>query len=181
MTDNLGANEIQATLRRWDGLLQEAEQAADPAARGRLRDIVQSLLEVHGAGLRRLLEHVRAADDCGERIVDECARDEVVSGLLLLHGLHPHDVEARVRHALETVRPALRSHGGSVKLLEVIGGVVRLRLEGSCGHCSSSAATMQNTVEEAIYARAPEVELVEVEQSIDETEPGGVRLALPIV
>ncbi len=62
------------------------------------------------------------------RVLDTCAGDEVVAGLLLLHGLHPLDVETRVRQALESVRPLLRSHGGNVELLEVREGVVRLRL-----------------------------------------------------
>ena len=73
-----------------------------------------------------------------------------MGGLLLLHGLHPLDLEARVRQALDKVRPYLRSHGGNVELLGVDEGVVRLRLEGSCHGCPSSAATMRQTIEEAI-------------------------------
>jgi Fe-S cluster biogenesis protein NfuA len=120
----------------------------------------------------------------GRALLDACARDEVVGGLLLLHGLHPLDVETRVRQALEQVRPYLRSHGGNVELLGVDGGVVRLRLEGSCHSCPSSSATMQQTVEEAIYGKAPEVTAVEVEGMAEaapapETERG--RVALPIL
>jgi Fe-S cluster biogenesis protein NfuA len=87
----------------------------------------------------------------------------VVAGLLLLHGLHPMDTEARVARALEQVRPALRSHGGNVELIDVREGVVRLRLEGSCHGCPSSAATMKTTIEEAILADAPEVASIEVQ------------------
>ena len=39
------------------------------------------------------------------------------SHLLLLHGLHPVPLEARVRAALDEVRPYLESHGGDVELL----------------------------------------------------------------
>ena len=47
--------------------------------------------------------------------------------MLLLQGLHPFEVEDRVRQALESVRPYLRSHGGNVELIEV-DGIARLRL-----------------------------------------------------
>ena len=183
MTNTLDVNDFQARLQHLDALLREAERLTDPAARTRLQEIVQSILDLHGAGLERLLEHVKEAGDSGRRALDACARDGVVGGLLLLHGLHPLGVEARVRLALDGVRPYLRSHGGNVELLGVQGGVVRLRLEGSCHHCPSSAVTMQQTVEEAIYGQAPEVTAVEVEGGVEEAppEPDGARLALPVL
>jgi Fe-S cluster biogenesis protein NfuA len=178
----LTANEFQGRLQRLDALLQEAEHVADPAARERFREIVQAILDLHGAGLERLLEHVAEAGEPSREILDTCAHDEVVSGMLLLHGLHPLGVEERVRQALDAVRPALRSHGGNVELLEVRDGVVRLRLEGSCHHCPSSAVTMQQTVEEAIYGKAPEVTAVEVEGLIEESlQEDGARVALTVL
>jgi Fe-S cluster biogenesis protein NfuA len=180
----LDAREFQSRLERLDALLREAERSPDLGARGRTQELLRAVLDVHAAGLQRLLEHVTAAGDAGRAIVDACARDDVVGGLLLLHGLHPLDVEARVRQALERVRPYLRSHGGNVELLRVEDGVVRLRLQGSCHSCPSSAATMQHTVEEAIYGRAPEVTAVEVEGVADVTPARDVdrpRVALPLV
>jgi Fe-S cluster biogenesis protein NfuA len=183
MTSTLDAKEFQARLQHLDALLQEAEHAADPAARGRLREIVQAILELHGAGLERLLAHVTAAGPAGRGILDACARDDVVGGLLLLHGLHPLGLEERVRQALDGVRPALRTHGGSVELVDVRDGVVRLRLQGNCHHCPSSAVTMQQTVEEAIYGKAPEITVVEVEGMVSEVPSNGdgARIALPVL
>ena len=43
----------------------------------------------------------------------------------------PVALEDRVTDALESVRPYLESHGGSVELVGVDGAVVRLRLRGS--------------------------------------------------
>jgi Fe-S cluster biogenesis protein NfuA len=184
MTRALDPNEMQARLQRLDALLQEAEQRADPAARGRLREVVQAILDLHGAGLERLVGHLEEAGQAGRAILDACARDGVVGGLLLLHGLHPLDVEARVRQALDGVRPCLRSHGGNVELIEVRDGVVRLRLQGSCHHCPSSSVTTQQTVEEAIFGQAPEVLAVEVEKQTEQAptpESAGARVALPLV
>ena len=44
------------------------------------------------------------------------ADDEVVGNLLVLHDLHPDDVDTRVQRALEQVRPYLGSHAGGVSL-----------------------------------------------------------------
>jgi Fe-S cluster biogenesis protein NfuA len=178
------AKEFEGRLQHLDTLLREAEQLADPAARGRLQQIVRLVLDLHGAGLERLLEHVNQAGEAGRGILDACAQDAVVSGLLLLHGLHPLDLEARVRQALDGVRPCLRSHGGNVELLDVRDGVVRLKLQGNCHHCPSSALTMQQTVEEAIYSKAPEVTAVEVEGMPEESaslDNHDGRIALPVL
>jgi Fe-S cluster biogenesis protein NfuA len=184
MTSTLDAKEFQARLQHLDTLLQEAERLADPAARGRLREIVQAILDLHGVGLERLLEHVAQAEEAGRGIFDACAKDDVVGGMLLLHGLHPLDVDERVRQALDSVRPYLRTHGGNVELIEVRDGVVRLRLEGSCHQCPSSSVTMQQTIEEAVYGRAPEVTVVEVEGMTEDSScphPNGARITLPVL
>ena len=84
-----------------------------------------------------------------------------------MYGLHPLDLETRVEQALERVRPLLRSHHGDVELEGVIDGVVRLRMQGSCNGCPSSALTLKNAIEEAIYAAAPDVEAIQVEGVVD--------------
>jgi Fe-S cluster biogenesis protein NfuA len=182
MSTRLDSNEFQAELQRLDTMLHEAEQAADPAARGRLQEIVQAVLHLHGVGLERLLEIVADSGEQGQKIVDACGADDVVSGLLLLHGLHPADVEERVLQALEAVRPMLHSHGGNVAFVELHGETVRLRLLGSCHSCPSSTVTMRQTVEEAIFARAPEVTLVELDETeLAEVPAVKLRIALPLV
>ncbi len=149
MAETLDMRDFQTRLQRLDVLLQEAERTADPAARARMREIVQAVLDLHGTGLQRILSHLGAKAD-GDSILDACVQDEVVSGLLLLHGLHPLDLETRVGQALEEVRPFLSSHGGNVELLSARDGIVSLRLAGSCHGCPSSAVTMKQTIEQAI-------------------------------
>jgi Fe-S cluster biogenesis protein NfuA len=163
MTDPLDDREFQASLGRLDALLQGAERLADPSARAKVREIAQAILDLHGVGLGRILDVLGEAGPAGASVLDACLRDPVVGGLLLLHDLHPMDVESRVLQALEQVRPYLRSHGGDVELLGIVDGVARLRLDGSCHGCPSSALTMKQTIEEAILGRAPDVVAVEVE------------------
>jgi Fe-S cluster biogenesis protein NfuA len=186
MTTAVDANEFQARLERLDQLLAQIKQFSDPAVQANVQAVVQAILELHGIGLERILEHVTEAGDTGREILDACADDDVVGGLLLLHDLHPLDLEARVGQALEDVRPYLRSHAGNVDLVAVEGDVVRLRLEGSCDGCPSSAVTMRTTIEQAIYRRAPDVTAVEVEGLPDPPAPapqsnGRSRIVLPLV
>jgi Fe-S cluster biogenesis protein NfuA len=180
MTDTLDARDFRARLQQLDALLQEVERFTDPTAQAHARELVQAVLELHGAGLRGVLGAIESAGEAGAAILDACARDDVVGGLLLLHGLHPLDLETRVLQALEQVRPYLRSHGGNVELIGVSDEVVRLRLVGSCHGCPSSALTMRQTIEEAIVAKAPDAIAVEVEGAAEEpaTTPDGRPLVV---
>jgi Fe-S cluster biogenesis protein NfuA len=177
MTTAPDARDFQSKLQRLEALLREAEAFDDPAAQACTRQVVQAVLDLHAVGLERLIGRMEPAS------LEECAGDDIIAGLLLLHGLHPLDVEVRVRQALDQVRPYLRSHGGNVELLEIGDGVVRLRLEGSCDGCPSSAATMAQTIEQAILAKAPDVTVV-VDGLADAESPhadGRPLVALPLV
>ena len=113
--------------------------------------------------MERILRAIAATEERGPALIDLLADDDLVGNLFLLHGLHPLDLEARVRLALEKVRPFLHSHGGNVELLGIAAGVVRLRMQGSCHGCPSSARTLQTTIEEAIFSKAPDVGAIELE------------------
>ncbi len=155
--DARSRGELERKARRLELLVQDVEALEDQGARSSAVAAIQALLELHGDALERIAELV------GPEAAERLAADEIVGGLLLLHGLHPLPVEDRVRRALETVRPYLRSHGGGVELLGIREGVVRLRLEGSCHGCPSSAATLEHAIQQAIVEGAPDVAGIEVE------------------
>jgi Fe-S cluster biogenesis protein NfuA/nitrite reductase/ring-hydroxylating ferredoxin subunit len=142
---------------RIEELLERLEALPDPAARDVALETVQALLELYGEGLGRIVEAV------GPEQARELAGDELVEHLLLLHGVHPVGVEARVREALDGVRPYLGSHGGDVELLGVEDGVARIRMQGSCEGCPASAATVKLAIEDAVLKAAPDVDRVEAE------------------
>ncbi len=155
-------------VERIDALLDEVERFPDPAARETATELVQAVLELHGEGLARIAARVELPYD-----------DELVEHLLLLHGLHPVPLPERVERALEEVRPYLLAHGGGVQLLGIDDGVVRLRLEGACNGCPSSAVTLKLAVEEAIHKAAPDVERIEAEGEV----PSGllqIEIACPV-
>jgi Fe-S cluster biogenesis protein NfuA/nitrite reductase/ring-hydroxylating ferredoxin subunit len=154
---------LQATGERINTLL-EASAAGGVVARERAEELVRLVADLYGAGLERVLTILYDAGHLDDDILAALAADELVSSLLLVHDLHPYDVQTRVERALDGVRPYLGSHGGDVELLEVTeDAVVRIRLLGSCDGCASSAVTLKLAVEGAIEAAAPEVTGIEVE------------------
>lgn len=157
--------------------LLEASSVGGAAARDRAEQLVREVADLYGAGLERILRIVGELDDGAAA---RLAGDDLVASLLLVHGLHPHDAETRVRVALDGVRPYLGSHGGDVELLGVsfppgsagADGVVRLQLTGSCKSCPSSAVTLELAVETAVRAAAPEIATIEVVVATPEPEAG---------
>lgn len=161
--------EVERLLAQVDAL-PPAEQEIPLAVAG-------ALLDLYGEGLGRIVEVVSAGDHDGT-LADAFAEDETIAEVLLLHGLHPVPIDARVQQALDSVTPYLRSHGGSVELLEVHGGVVKLRLQGSCSGCPSSAMTLKLAIEEAIHRAAPEIEEVRAEGEQPATPASGGLLQI---
>jgi Fe-S cluster biogenesis protein NfuA/nitrite reductase/ring-hydroxylating ferredoxin subunit len=168
-------SDARQAVAEIERLLDEAERL-DDEGHSLATEIVQALLQLYGDGLARVITVI---DECGAADVrDRLTADELVSHLLLLHDLHPVNVETRIVEALDEVRPYLTSHGGNVELIGVEGGVARLRLEGSCSGCPSSAMTLKLAVEEAVYKAAPEIERVEAEGVV---EPKRVARPLAVV
>ncbi|PKQ37142.1 MAG: hypothetical protein CVT59_09500 [Actinobacteria bacterium HGW-Actinobacteria-1] len=66
-----------------------------------------------------------------------------------------------VQEVLDRIRPALQADGGDVELVDVEGGVVKVRLVGACAGCPMSQLTLANGVERVLKEQIPEVERVE--------------------
>ncbi|CAH0150311.1 Fe/S biogenesis protein NfuA [Arthrobacter sp. Bi26] len=157
--------------------LLDALGSGGPVARDRAEELVRQVTELYGAGLERILHVLDAQGVLDSGTVSALTSDPLVSGLLLIHGLHPVDLPGRVAAALDSVRPYLGSHGGDVELLGISEeGVVRLRLLGSCQGCPSSSVTLKLAVEDAIETAAPEVTAIEVE----EAAPAAVPALIPV-
>ena len=86
--------------------------------------------------------------------------------------------EANVEAVLDEVRPYLMADGGNVELVEIDGPIVRLRLQGACGSCPSSSATMTMGVKRRLIEAIPDIS--DVEEVID-ANSGGLELSAPNV
>jgi Fe-S cluster biogenesis protein NfuA/nitrite reductase/ring-hydroxylating ferredoxin subunit len=155
--------ELLATLR--SGRVQDPAPVAE--------ELVRLLVGLYGDGLSHIVAALADQGAPGAQMLERLTEDPLVESLLLLHDLHPLDVDARVQRALDRVRPYLGSHAGGVEYLGVRDGVARLRLEGSCHGCPSSTVTVQLAITGAVQDAAPEVTDVVVEGM---TAPPGPQL-----
>ena len=170
--------DLSATGERIDALLT-ASAAGGIVMRERSEELVRLVTDLYGTGLQRMMEILYEAGRLDDDVLAALAGDELVSGLLLVHDLHPYGIDQRVEDALDSVRPYLGSHGGDVELLEITeDGVVRLRLLGSCDGCPSSSVTLSLAVEGAIEAAAPEVTSIEVEEATAEGTQGATLISV---
>jgi Fe-S cluster biogenesis protein NfuA/nitrite reductase/ring-hydroxylating ferredoxin subunit len=118
-----------------------------------------------------------AEGPAGATVRDRMLADPLVESLLLLHDLHPYDVDTRIQRALDRVRPYLGSHAGGVNYLGVSpDGVAHLRLEGSCHGCPSSTVTVRLAIQGAVEDAAPEVTEVVVEGMTDPPGPALLQI-----
>ncbi len=165
-----GVRDVGARIEELLSVLRSGGAAASaPAA----EELVSLLVGLYGDGLSHIVAALREGGEPGVAMLHRLADDPLVESLLLLHDLHPLDVDARVQRALDRVRPYLGSHAGGVEYLGVRDGVARLRLEGSCHGCPSSTVTVQLAITGAVQDAAPEITEVVVEGM---TEPPGPQL-----
>ncbi|MEU8246658.1 NifU family protein [Nonomuraea sp. NPDC048916] len=148
-------HDLAGRVGRVEALLDEV---TDP----RGVELIQALLDLYGEALSRVMT---AASAAGDGLPERLAADQLVSHLLLLHGLHPVDARSRIEQALRVARKRLG--GGSADIVAVEPEVVRLRLRPARGGCHSTAATLTSALEQAVRAAAPEIEQVEIE--VEET------------
>ena len=66
-------------------------------------------------------------------------------------------MKERVEKVINRIRPAVQMDGGDIELLDVVDGIVKLRLVGACSGCPSSMMTLKMGIERAIRAEVPEI------------------------
>jgi hypothetical protein len=147
-----GTPEFQQRLESIETVIRRIEATADPNVRTAARELVQLVMELHGTGLERILEILRAAGESGQSLVASLGRDDMVSSLLVLYGLHPLSFDERIHQAIEKANRQMRSRSATVELLGIEDGAVRLNLKAN-GH----GPALKEVVEAAIYEAAPDV------------------------
>jgi Fe-S cluster biogenesis protein NfuA len=70
-------------------------------------------------------------------------------------------MKEQVKEVLEKIRPSLQADGGDVELVDVIEGIVTVRLQGACHGCPMSQITLKNGIERLLKKEIPEVKEVQ--------------------
>ncbi len=73
-------------------------------------------------------------------------------------------IEAKVRKAIQDVRPSLQADGGDIELVRVTeDGKVTVRLKGACNGCPMAQMTLKQGVEQYLKKAVPGVTSVDSE------------------
>jgi hypothetical protein len=137
-------------MERIEGLLGAIQQHGNAVVRASAVELVRALLDAHRAGLAAILGQIERHGAHGDAILKALLQDDLVSRLLLLHGLHPVPLETRVRQALDNLRSLLHVHDTEVHLETATHDAIRLRIRGG-------GQVIRNLIEQAILAAAPDV------------------------
>lgn len=69
-------------------------------------------------------------------------------------------MKEKVEASISKIRPFLQRDGGDIQLVDVVDGVVKVKLQGACGSCPMSMMTLKMGVEKQIKQDIPEIKEV---------------------
>jgi hypothetical protein len=143
-----------------ESLVEGLSRTADPRTLGRVQELVRALLDLHCAGLSRVVELARKRDEevVGGAFVDTLVADPSIEALLLLHGLHPVPMADRARKAVEKATPSgwqldLETNESRVRISMKRVGDPRRAVEGT---------RARFLVEQALEQAVPDADSVEI-------------------
>lgn len=70
-------------------------------------------------------------------------------------------MKERVQKVIDKIRPSLQADGGDVELIDVVDGIVSVKLQGACAGCPMSQMTLKNGIERLVKQEIPEIKAVE--------------------
>lgn len=168
---------VHKQAQEIERLIREVEAITEPVLRDKIVMLVQSLLGFHAAGIERLMQIIAAEGEGSGALLDKLVGDRLVGSLLLLYGVHPLSLEARVERAIDRLgsNPALNA--GAVEVVGISNQVVRLRLVQEQQRCHSSKQMLKTAIEEALYEAAPDLDEI---QFVDDVQQASVSF-VPLV
>jgi Fe-S cluster biogenesis protein NfuA len=70
-------------------------------------------------------------------------------------------MKEKVQAVLDKIRPALQADGGNIELVDIVDGIVKVKLLGACQGCMGAQMTLKMGVEKALKEAIPEVKAVQ--------------------
>ncbi|MDD2236918.1 MAG: Fe-S cluster assembly protein NifU [Kiritimatiellae bacterium] len=125
-------------------------------------EIVDAILSGHLTTVEQVTEQTKAGSGCGSCLDDI---EEILKRVTTEMQQKEEDDQAmtniekieKIKNVIETViRPALQHDGGDIKLIDVVGDVVKVQLQGACAGCPMSAMTLSHFVEQQLKEQVSE-------------------------
>jgi Fe-S cluster biogenesis protein NfuA/nitrite reductase/ring-hydroxylating ferredoxin subunit len=173
--EELFYEDVNRQKERIEGLVEQIEKFQDPAMRSLLAESMEAVLTLHSSGLQHIFDLINQTDGSADDVKKNLLADDFIKGLLVMHGLHPDDLETRLYKALDKIKPYMDSHGGNVDVLSIENGVATLELQGHCDGCPSSATTLELGIKQAIEEECPDLIDLEVKGVADNPLANEIR------
>ncbi len=136
-------------LAEVESLIGVLNAHADPAVGETVTTLLNRIDVVHRTALTHLMGAIQSM--AGDAFVNRLTADPAIRLLLMSYDLLAVDRRTLAEEALDAVRGHLHAHGVDVELVEVLGGVVAVKLHGPrAGHPTLDAA--RRDIEEALRA-----------------------------
>jgi len=136
-------------LAEVERLIAELQGSHGSRVSEQVTQLLKDIDAIHRAGLTHLMQAIRGM--AGDAFVNKLVSDPAIRMLLMSYDLVAVDRRLQAEEALDTVRGHLHTHGIDVEILEVVGGVVYVRLHGLEAERMSEQAVRRD-IEEALNA-----------------------------
>ena len=115
-------------LAEAESLIDRLAAHADPAVGLAVTSLLERIDAVHRTALSHLMGAIQSM--AGDAFVNRLTGDPAIRLLLMSYDLLAVDRRTLAEEALDAVRGHLHAHGVDVELVEVLGGVVTIRIHG---------------------------------------------------
>ncbi len=162
--DETRAGALRQCVGRMETSIEALESIADPNARGLARDLLESALDLHAIALAKVLTICQETEN-GDFLIRNLLADAYVGAVVLLHGLHPQDAEARLRSKLAEMRPHWGVRGFRVELTHVDRTAARVQVAVSDDADRGTNKALALEIEQVLTESAPDLDRIVVEVS----------------
>jgi len=170
VTDQSPADQqsLDQVAQRLDSLVQTFEQHPIIQVRSEAMEMLGLIDALHRGGLERLVKVLQAQEPA---LLNSLPEDPAVAMLLTLYDLMPPGPREQVESALESLGPYIASHGCSIEVLDVGGGVVHLSLSCPSDGIAGAKQKLLHDIERVLRERFPGFRSIELHEPVEVPAP----------
>ncbi len=155
---------LDQIVQRLDSLVQIFEQHPIVQVREEAMEMLGLIDALHREGLWHLVELLQAQEPA---LLNQLLEDPAISMLLTLYDLMPPGPREQAESTLESLGPYIASHGCSVEVLNVVGGVVHLSLNCPSNGIAGAKQKLIHDIEAVLREGFPGFRSIELREPVE--------------
>jgi len=153
---------LRGVSDRLDALLRSLDAHQDLLVRQQASEAVELLMSLQGAAFERVLAIAADPAAGGPALIAQIADDPLLGPLLLVHDIHPHDLETRISRRLERLRGRIAAFGCRASRDGIDGNCLKVRVAGMERISADRSAELHRLIETTLLEAAPELTSVAI-------------------